>query len=157
MTTLSTKYEILTKELHEALLRSDGVESIKVLHNVKIKGKSGATHQIDVYWEFILAGVKYKTCIECKHLDHPVRKSHIATFATILEDIGNTTGIFATTTGFQKGAIQLANQRGIRLILVNALIKSINITYMFSRTDTPVSRRYSMTWNRPENVSRNKD
>lgn len=139
MTSLSTDYELLTKELHEALLQNDGVENVRVLHNVRIKGKSNAVHQIDVYWEFLLAGVKYKTCIECKHLNSSVKKSHIAAFATVLDDIGNTTGIFATTIGFQQGAIQLARQKDIRLILVNQLLKSIGITYKVSRTDTYIT------------------
>jgi hypothetical protein len=139
MTFLSTTYEILTRELHEALLRNDGVENTSVLHNVRIRGKSNASHQIDVYWEFLLAGVKYKTCIECKHLNHSVKKSDIAAFATVLDDIGNTTGIFATTIGFQKGAVQLARERGIRLILVNPLLKSVDIIYMISRSDTYIT------------------
>lgn len=135
----ATKYEILTKELHEALLKNDGVENINVLHNVKIKGRSGASHQIDVYWEFRLAGVRYKTCIECKQLNNTVKKSHLAAFAAILDDLGNTTGIFATTIGFQKGAVQLAKEKGIRLVLVNSLIKTVGITYHVSRPDTYIT------------------
>ena len=131
MTKISENYELLNKEIHEALLKNDGVENIRVLHNVKIKGKSGASHQIDVYWEFKLAGVTYKTCIECKYLNSPVKKSHVAAFSTILDDIGNATGIFATSINFQKGAKLLAEEKGIRLILVNYLFKTINIKGKF--------------------------
>jgi hypothetical protein len=74
MTHASLEYEKLVKDLHEALLHADGVQTIDVRHNVKIKGKSGATHQIDVYWEFKLAGVTYKTCIECKHYGTKIKK-----------------------------------------------------------------------------------
>jgi hypothetical protein len=139
MSSNSKNYEILTKEIHEALLRNDGVENINVRHDVKIKGKSGATHQIDVYWEFRLACVKYKTCIECKQLNSTVKKMHVASFAAILDDIGNATGIFATTIGFQKGAVQLAQQKGIRLVLVNSLIKAVNITYLVNKSDTYIT------------------
>ena len=131
MTKKSDNYELLNKEIHEALLKNDGVENIKVLHNVKIKGKSGAPHQIDVYWEFKLAGVKYKTCIECKYLTSAVKKSHIAAFSTILDDIGNATGIFAASYNFQSGAKLLAKEKGIRLVLVNYLFKTINIKTKF--------------------------
>lgn len=123
----SDSYEILVKEVHEALLKNDGVETIKVLHNVKIIGKSGASHQIDVYWEFKLAGVIYKTCIECKYYKRPVEKLHIAAFSAILEDIGNATGIFATCSNYQSGAKLFAKDKSIRLVLVNHLIKEINI------------------------------
>ncbi|MGZ6298791.1 MAG: restriction endonuclease, partial [Parachlamydiaceae bacterium] len=125
---MSTPYERLVQELHQALLHSDGVENINVLHNVKIKGRSGATHQIDVYWEFKLAGVTYKTCIECKHYNTSVKKSHIASFSAVLEDIGNSTGIFATTEGYQQGAVLFAQAKGIRLLLVNPLLKTVAIT-----------------------------
>ncbi|MFC6631834.1 restriction endonuclease [Microbulbifer taiwanensis] len=131
MTKESDEYELLVRELHEALVKNDGVENICVLHNVKIKGKSGATHQIDVYWEFKIAGVTYKTCIECKCFKSSVKKSHIAAFAAILEDIGNATGIFATSFGYQSGAKLFAQEKGIRLVLVNYLIKTINIQGKF--------------------------
>jgi len=131
MTKVSDDYELLVKELHEALLRNDGVENIKVLHNVKIRGKSKALHQIDVYWEFKLAGVTYKTCIECKFLKNAVKKSNVAAFSATLDDIGNATGIFATSSYFQSGAKLFAKEKGIRLVLVNYLFKTINIKGKF--------------------------
>ncbi|ABB32714.1 hypothetical protein Gmet_2490 [Geobacter metallireducens GS-15] len=131
MTKESEGYERLVKDVHDALLKNDGVENITVLQNVKLRGKSGASHQIDVYWEFRLAGVTYKTCIECKQFKESVKKSHVAAFASILEDIGNATGIFATTEGFQNGAKLLAKEKGIRLILVNYILKTIHLTGHF--------------------------
>lgn len=136
MCSLSTEYELLVRDLHAALVASDSVENVNVLHNVKIKGRSGATHQIDVYWEFKVAGVKYKTCIECKHYNRRVEKSDVAVFITTLDDIGNATGIFATTVGYQSGAVLLAKERGVRLVTVNHLLKSVNITSNFVIPDT---------------------
>lgn len=138
--TLSTGYEKLVKELHEALLKCDGVEHVAVMHDVKIKGKSGASHQIDMYWEFQLAGVTYKTCIECKHYNSKVKKAHVAAFATTLDDIGNATGIFATTHGFQAGAQILAKERDIRLILVNHLLKTVCIRSTIRIPETCITR-----------------
>ena len=138
MTKESDDYELLVRELHEALVANDGVENITVLHNVRIKGKSGASHQIDVYWEFKLAGVTYKTCIECKHFKSSVKKSHIAAFSAILEDIGNATGIFATSSGYQSGAKLFAKERGIRLVLVNYLLKTINLQGKFIIPSTTI-------------------
>jgi len=124
----STEYEILVRDIHAALVASDCVENVNVSHNKKIKGRSGATHQVDVYWEFKVGGVKYKTCIECKHYNRRVEKSDVASFITTLDDIGNVTGIFATTAGYQSGAMLLAKERGVRLVTVNYLLKSVNIT-----------------------------
>jgi hypothetical protein len=138
MHSLSTEYEILVRDLHAALVENDCVENISVLHNVKLKGRSGATHQIDVYWEFKVAGVKYKTCIECKHYNRRVKKSDVATLIAILDDIGNATGIFATTVGYQSGAVLLAKEKGVRLVTVNHLLKSVNITSNFIVPDTEI-------------------
>jgi Restriction endonuclease len=138
MTLISTEYEKLVRELHEALLQADGIDTVDVRQNVKLLGKSGATHQIDVYWEFRLAGVMYKTCIECKYYGTKIKKSHMAAFAAILEDIGNATGIFATTVGFQEGAILFAKSKGIRPLLVNHLIKTVAITSNFVVPSTEI-------------------
>ncbi|WNB74694.1 restriction endonuclease [Methylomonas koyamae] len=139
MNSLSTEYEILVRDLHAALVANDCVENVNVLHNVKLKGRSGATHQIDVYWEFKVAGVKYKTCIECKHYNHRVKKSDVASFIATLDDIGNATGIFATTVGYQSGAVLLAKDRGVRLLTINHLLKSVNITSNFIIPDTTIT------------------
>lgn len=147
MTHASLEYEKLVKDLHEALLHADGVQTIDVRHNVKVKGKSGATHQIDVYWEFKLAGVTYKTCIECKHYGTKIKKTNIAAFATIIEDIGNANGIFVTTMGYQEGAMQLAKSKGIRLLLVNHLLKTVSIV---SRFTAPITEVTGIKYNRKQ-------
>jgi len=138
MRTLSTEYEILVRDLHAALVANGCVENVNVLHNVKLKGRSGATHQIDVYWEFKVGGVKYKTCIECKHYNRRVKKTDVASLIATLDDIGNATGIFATTVGYQSGAKLLAEERGVRLVTINPLLKSINITSNFVIPDTSI-------------------
>jgi hypothetical protein len=125
---MSVAHLSVVRDLHAALVKNDQVENVDVRHNVRIKGRSGATHQIDVYWEFRIAGVAYKTCIECKHYNNKVKKSEVAAFIATMNDIGNVTGIFATTVGYQKGAALLAQQNGLRLITVNHLLKSVCIT-----------------------------
>ena len=65
-----TPFEKLTQEIYQAFCDFDtsekGFKKLQVLHNVKIKGKSGTTHQIDVFWKFSLAGVDYCTLVEAK-------------------------------------------------------------------------------------------
>ena len=109
-------------------LEYDGFENLRVEHDVTITGKSTATHQIDVYWEFKAAGTTYKTCVECKNYSSAVKKLHVAAFAETLRDIGNANGIIATTSSFQRGAKLLAEQNNIRLVLVNHLIKTIHLS-----------------------------
>ncbi len=124
----NTDYEKLVAEIHQGMLKYEGFENIRAEHNVTLTGKSGATHQIDVFWEFKAAGTIYRTCIECKNYSSAVKKSHVAAFAEILKDIGNANGIIATTLSFQKGARLLAEHNNIRLVIVNPLLKEIHIT-----------------------------
>ncbi|NOV29438.1 restriction endonuclease [Methylomonas sp. ZR1] len=138
MTRISTEYEVLVRDLHAALVRNDQFDNVNVLHNVKINGRSGATYQIDVYWEFKVAGVTYKTCIECKHYNSRVKKSDVASFVGTIQDIGNVTGVFATTVGYQQGAVLIAKANGVRLVTVNHLLKSVSITSNFTAPNTDI-------------------
>ena len=121
------------------MLSTSLVRSIAVEHNAKIRGKSGALHQIDVYWEFEAAGVKYKTCVECKHHNRSISKSAVAAFSAILSDIGNATGVFVTTIGYQPGAKAMAGAGNIRLLVVNYLLKSVSIQSHFVIPDTEIT------------------
>ena len=47
-----TEYELMVKSVYNRLYATEGVENQTIQHNVKFIGKSGATHQIDLYWEF---------------------------------------------------------------------------------------------------------
>ncbi|WP_417508728.1 restriction endonuclease [Methylophaga sp.] len=123
----NTEYELLVTELYQGMLNFDGYENLRVEHDVVIRGKSGATHQIDVFWEFKFAGVTYRTCVECKNYKRSVTKNQVAAFSAILNDIGNANGIIATTAGYQKGAKSFAASHDIRLVLVNHLLNSVNI------------------------------
>lgn len=127
MSNRNTEYELLVARILQGMLKYDGFETLRVEHDVVLTGKSGATHQIDVFWEFKAAGTIYRTCVECKNYTSAVKKSHVAAFSATLADIGNANGIIATTSSFQKGAKLLAQQNNIRLVLVNNLLKTIHI------------------------------
>lgn len=120
-------YERFARDVYQALVNQDAVRNVTVEHNVTLVGRSGATHQIDVFWEFELAGTRYRTCVECKAYSSSVKKTQIAAFATILQDIGNATGIFVTTEGYQSGAQKLAEDRHIRLIVLNPVIRAVGM------------------------------
>lgn len=46
------EYEKFTQEIYNEILKNLYVKNIEVRHNVKLMGKSGQKHQIDVYWEY---------------------------------------------------------------------------------------------------------
>ncbi|WP_161632475.1 restriction endonuclease, partial [Tolumonas lignilytica] len=128
MTNVNTEYEKLVATIHQGMLNYDGFDNLRVEHNITLIGKSGAKHQIDVFWEFKAAGTTYRTCVECKNYSSSVKKLHVAAFASVLNDIGNANGIIATTSSFQKGALLLAKENNIRLVTVNHLLQSIHLT-----------------------------
>lgn len=117
-----TEYELFVQELHQKLIDSGEHGNVEVKHNIKIQGKSGAKHQIDVYWSNSIAGVEQDYCVECKHWDSMVKKSDIASFVGVLNDIGHARGIFVTTKGYQKGAKLLAEENKIILIVANKIV-----------------------------------
>ena len=61
------EYEKFTQEIYQELVNVDVLKTTDVQHNVKLKGRSGQEHQIDVYWEYEIAGTKQKVAIECKN------------------------------------------------------------------------------------------
>ena len=74
-------YEENVRDIFQAIIDYDNPDcdykKISVEHNVTLPGKSGTTHQIDVFWEFNLAGVNYKTLVEVKDWKSPVEKEQI--------------------------------------------------------------------------------
>lgn len=110
-----TDYEKFTQDVYQSLINAQGIGTIKVQHDLKIKGRSGQNHQIDVYWEYVIAGVKHCAAIECKNYNKEVSVGRVRDFYGVLSDIGNINGIIVSKKGFQKGAIDYASHYGINL------------------------------------------
>lgn len=111
----SIEYELFTREIYQQLVDADTVKATKVQHDVKLEGKSGQKHQIDVYWEYEIAGITHKVAIECKNYSKPIAISKVRDFYGVLSDLNNVAGIMVTKAGFQEGAKKFAKQYGISL------------------------------------------
>ncbi|MBQ8830207.1 MAG: restriction endonuclease [Oscillospiraceae bacterium] len=125
-------YEELVQEVYQAILdyenKECGYQKIEVKHNVKLKGKSGVLHQIDVYWAFTLGGVKYETLVEAKDWKNQVKMEQINSFKSELDDIpGFPKGVYVSRSGFQSGAITTAEHHGIKLCVLDSEKPTINI------------------------------
>ena len=114
----NTEYEILVKSVYESLLREEGIDTVIVKHNLLLKGISGLEHQVDVYWEFVLAGELHKVAIECKNYSASVPIGKIRDFHSVLNDIGGIKGILVSKKGFQSGTVEYARKYGISLKLI---------------------------------------
>ena len=109
------EYERFTQEIYQELVNADVLKTTKVQHNVKLKGRSGQEHQIDVYWEYEIAGAKHKVAIECKNYNKTVAIGKVRDFYGVLCDLNNVAGIMVTKVGYQNGAKEYASEYGISL------------------------------------------
>lgn len=111
----NTEYERFTQEIYQQLVNLDVVRTTKVQHDVKLEGRSGQKHQIDVYWEYVIAGNKHRVAIECKNYNSLVPIGKVRDFKGVLDDLNGVNGIMVTKVGYQEGAKKYAQEYGISL------------------------------------------
>lgn len=87
VTNENTEYEKLAQEIYQAISDADGVKNINIQHNIKLPGKSGCNHQIDVYWEFEMMGIKHCVAIECKNYSSEVSVGKVRDFFGVLHTL----------------------------------------------------------------------
>lgn len=113
----NTEYERFVRDIVEAVLRAQGLETVEVKHDVQVQGIS-RSHQIDVYWEYRLGGVLHRVIINCKRYTHPVEVTDVLTLSGVLFDMPGVRGLIVTTVGYQKGALEYAKTHQIGLKIV---------------------------------------
>lgn len=97
-------YEILTQSIFQAIQDQSEIKNIKVQHNVELPGRI-LRHQIDVYWEYEIGGILYRTVVQTKDWEQAVSQGPLLQFKGVLDDLpGQPRGIFVTRTGYQSGA-----------------------------------------------------
>lgn len=114
-------YEVFVQSLQQAMLDSERFseqKTIKIERNKKIEDNFGIEREFDLYWEYELAGVLYKTVIECKDYASRISIEKIDALIGKIRDIPDLKPVFATRTGYQRGAEQKAKQNRIDLLVV---------------------------------------
>jgi hypothetical protein len=116
-------YEEFVQSLYQAILHSDelgigGQKNINVEINKILIGNNGIKRQFDIYWEYIIGGISYKTVIECKDYNSKVSIEKIDALHGKLSDFPNLRGLFATKKGYQSGAQIKAKDRNIDLLII---------------------------------------
>lgn len=138
------EYENFVANLQEAILNSEEIvkqKNIVIEKNKIIKDNNGIDREFDLYWEYELGGLTYKTIIECKDYGDPVKLEKVDALIGKIRDIPELKPIIATKTGYQSGAQKKAVINGIELLIVreqndsdwrdefgNQLTKIIDIT-----------------------------
>lgn len=110
------EYEAITKYIYESLGVREGIKVTGYGHNCKVKGKSGATYQIDVITEQSDGERIHQTAIECKFLKKKVTNDTVMKLHGIMEDVGIESGIIVCKTGFTKDTLAYAEYKGIKLV-----------------------------------------
>jgi len=113
-------YEQFVKNLQQALLDSEDLirqKNIKIETNKKLTDNCGIEREFDIYWEYDLAGVTYKTVIECKDYKSRVSVEKIDALIGKTRDLPDVKAVFATKTGYQSGAKKKAEFNKIDLLI----------------------------------------
>ena len=97
--------------------RSLGLE---VRTDERLKGLQ-SIHDIDVVVRGQHVGLHQLWLVECKHWSLPVGKVNVAALAAIVRDVGADRGLLLSDTGFQAGAIQLAERSQVTLTSLEEL------------------------------------
>lgn len=114
-------YEQFVKSLQQALLNSEDLikqNNIVIEANKKLIDSCGIKREFDLYWEYELAGVVYKTVIECKDYKSRVSVEKIDALIGKTRDLPDIKPVFATKTGYQSGAKAKAEFNKIDLLIV---------------------------------------
>lgn len=143
---INTDYELFVRDIQQILLNAQNLETVTARHNIKLLGISGQEHQIDVYWEYRIAGVLHKVAIECKLHGRKVDLSIVRDFFGVLDDIPGLRGVIVCPSGFTLGAETYARSKNIGLKVIRdaqdadfeGRVNSIEIT-MIARFPTKIS------------------
>lgn len=138
----STEYELFTQEVCRLIAGYQNLGASSVKQNVKLKGKSGQVHQVDVYWEYEKSGEVHRVAIECKNYRKSVSVGKVRDFFGVLSDLGDMKGVMVTKVGYQKGAKQYADFYGIDLKELRAPLDGETVIGEYEvKTDVNVTRR----------------
>jgi hypothetical protein len=105
-------FEKFVTGLTKQLLRSEGI-TVRVKHNASLVGRSGLSHQVDVYWEVRIAGILHRVVIECRDWASRLSMDHVQQLQGKLVDLPGCRGVLVSQEGFQSGAVELARQYDI--------------------------------------------
>ena len=114
-------YELFVASLQQALLEVENVtegKNIVVEVNKIITDNCGIKREFDIYWQYEIADLSYKTVIECKDYNSKVSVDKIDALIGKTQDIPDLKLVFATKVGYQSGAETKARQHKIDLLVV---------------------------------------
>ena len=145
-------YESFVAGLQRAILEAERVfdgRNIEVETNKIIIDNDGLKREFDVYWEYEIAGIRYRTVIECKDYNSSVSVGLIDALLGKAQSIPGLRLVFATKKGYQSGAKTKAARNNVDLLVVREqdesdwyapdgtpLLKQIHVNIMYRMSAT---------------------
>jgi hypothetical protein len=108
------------REVYQTLLDLE-LENAVVGRGVSLCGSRGSVYQIDVYYEFEIAGVRHRVAIECKNTSRRIERDDVLAFAMKVQDCQGVIGVIVSANGYQSGALDAASQLGIKILTLEEL------------------------------------
>ncbi len=103
------------RELEEVVADVFRGRGYRVQRNVKLRGASGVSHEIDVLATYATPLGEVKVAVECKRHASPVTKDAVMKLREEIQDLCIEKGILVSTSGFTEGAIRYARKVNIEL------------------------------------------
>ncbi|MBM9576213.1 restriction endonuclease [Leptospira sp. 201903070] len=116
-----TEYEQFVAKIYNAILQSEDIVKSKLIEielNKRILDNSGILREFDIYWEYELGGLIYKTIIECKDYNSKIPIEKIDALVGKIRDFPDIKAVFATKEGYQSGAETKAAKNNIELLII---------------------------------------
>jgi hypothetical protein len=114
------RYELDVQSAVQRLVDAN-FPGVRVEHNVRRKGRSGAEHQFDIWYEFDAGPVRVHVAGEAKRRSRAIEKGQVLTFLGMLNDLAERPlGLMVSEHGFQAGAEKVALTNGIALYVLSA-------------------------------------
>lgn len=105
-------FEDHVQYVYQTLL-SLGGHNVVVAKNACLMGRDGAEYQIDVYYEFEVAGIRHRVAIECKSTKRRIERNDVLAFKAKIDEFSDVIGVIVSAGGFQSGAKDFAERNQI--------------------------------------------
>lgn len=114
------EFENHIQYVYQTLLRLDG-HTVVVAKDACLVGHDGAEYQIDVYYEFELAGLRHRVAIECKNTQRRVERNDVLAFKAKIDELSDVIGVIVSANGFQSGAKDFADKHRITALSIEEI------------------------------------
>jgi len=148
--------ETVYKAILEAERRQGKTTPVMIERNKIITSKTGTPAEIDIYWEYQVAGITHSVAIECKNYNRNIDIPEVRDFAMKIQNNGGLKGLMVTKKGFSQNAITEASAHSIDLLIIrehaaedwDGYINQVNVQMLMltpSRT-IKITPSYNRDW-----------